>query len=73
MLPDASQQCSLPQCPLLSGQVVAVVGGGLTAAQLALLALKHGASQVHIIMRSLNKVCVGPCCSGLAVYGSAAR
>ena len=65
-LPQAFEQCQLPDCPLLEGQHVAVVGGGLTAAQLALLALRHGSSCVHLVMRAHNKVGGArsgqPCC-----------
>jgi hypothetical protein len=54
-----SEMCQLPDCPLLEGQGVVVVGGGLTAAQLALLAVRHGSRDVRIVMRSHNKVTAG--------------
>lgn len=48
--------CLNPSCTPLSGTRVVVVGGGLTSAQLALLAVQHGCTDVVMLLR--GSLCV---------------
>lgn len=48
--------CLSPNCASLAGTRVVVVGGGLTASQLALLAVRHGCQDCVVIVRGELKV-----------------